>query len=157
MSHQSTAHDRAASAATELIAAVELITHGFQRRMQIDYVSLIDVLLPLTPEQHEQLVSFVISSGLDVNIFVALVRSGLDTQLYFDAIEHGAHPALPIALFMQGVQTLQTPVATKVLSDSSAMRQAIAQMQIVERVSVMLSRFLPVADNEERDNLAHAN
>lgn len=157
MEISSIAHDRAASAATELIAAVELITHGFQRRMQIDYTSLIDVLLPLTPEQHKQLVGFVISSGLDVNIFVALVRGGLNAELYFDAIEHGAHPALPIALFMQGVQSLQTPVATKVLSDSSAMRQAIAQMQIVERVSVMLSRFLPAADTDESDNLAHAN
>jgi hypothetical protein len=157
MSHQSIAHDRAASAATELIAAVELITHGFQRRMQIDYVSLIDVLLPLTPAQHKQLVSSVISSGLDVNIFVSLVRGGLNAQLYFDAIEHGAHPALPIAVFMHGVQTLQTPVATKVLSDPAAMRQAIAQMQIVEKVSVMLRRFLPTADTEESDNPAQAN
>jgi hypothetical protein len=103
------------------------------------------------------LVSSVISSGLDVNIFVSLVRGGLNAQLYFDAIEHGAHPALPIAVFMHGVQTLQTPVATKVLSDPAAMRQAIAQMQIVEKVSVMLRRFLPTADTEESDNPAQAN
>jgi hypothetical protein len=58
---------------------------------------------------------------------------------------------------MHGVQTLQTPVATKVLSDPAAMRQAIAQMQIVEKVSVMLRRFLPTADTEESDNPAQAN
>jgi hypothetical protein len=157
MTHESIAYKRAASAATELIAAVELITFGFQRRMQFDYVSLVDVLLPLTPEQHEKLVSFVISAGLDVNIFVGLVRGGMDTQLYFDAVERGAHPSLPTAIFMQFVQSMQPPVAQQVLSDRSAMQKAMVQLKVADQVTAMLRRFVPNAQEEESDNLANAS
>jgi len=157
VTHEPNAHDRAASAATELIAAVELITFGFRRRMQFDYAALVKVLVPLTQEQHRLLVSFVISSGLDVNIFVNLVRSGLDAQLYFDAIERGAHPALPIAAFMQAVQTLQPAVAQQILSDHSAMQNAMVQLKVAASVTVMLQRFLPAVQSENSESPAHEN
>ena len=151
------AYERAASAATELIAAVELITAGFRRRMQFDYTSLVSVLLPLSEKQHKQLVGFVISSGLDVNIFVNMVRSGLEPQIYFDAVEHGAHPALPVAAFMQVVQTLQPTVAQQILSDHSAMKHAMAQLKVAATVTSMLQRFLPVEQTESDMHLVHAS
>ncbi len=157
MTHEQIAYNRATSAATKLIATVELITCGFQRRMQFDYVSLVDVLLPLTSEQHEKLVSFVMSAALDVNIFVGLVRSGMDVQLYFDAVESGAHPSLPTAVFMQVVQSLQPPVAQQVLSDRNAMQNAMEQLKVTAQVTAMLRQFVPSEQEEvESEDLADA-
>ncbi len=156
MKENSSVFDLAASTAANLAAAVNLPLFGTDRTVKIDYVALIESLLPLDGEQQKRLIHLVCSRGLDLNLFIQLMKNGLDAELYFSAVEAGAHPALPVALFMSFIARLQPAQAQQVLTDPAAMTAAFKQLKIVESLHELLSLFTATAQDCE-DMIHHEN
>lgn len=134
-------YDLAASTAANLSAAAQIPVFGSDQRVRIDYISLLESLLPLDAKQQKRLIHFVCSRGLDINLFIQLMKNSMDAELYFAAVDRGAHPALPVALFMSILARLQPAQAQQVLTDPAAMTAAFKQLKIVEGLHELLSKF----------------
>ncbi len=77
---------------------------------------------------------------------------------YFAAVKRGAHPALPVAMFMSIIARLQPAKAQQVLTDPAAMTAAFKQLKIVDSLHGLLSMFTVTTDSTEeviQDEFAH--
>ncbi len=102
--------------------------------VKIDYVALLESLLPLDAEQQKRLIHFVCSRGLDINLFIQMLRRTgwmlsctlqqsikvRITGFYRWRCSRASSPAC------------NRPQAQQVLTDPAAMTAAFKQLKIVE-------------------------
>lgn len=130
---------------SELTAALDLL--AYPNRVAVNRAHLFELVVPLSTPQRQLLLEFVLGRGVDLALMLQLMRAGLDMQLYFAAVDRGAHPALPGAVFTASLEKLPAPMVQQIISNSEAAYNAIAQMQLVGQIHALLASFFVESDD----------